>query len=175
MHTLATITTVLNRHPGVIQDIQKRFGLPVFKGAAYTDSYASFLRTIIHLRILSVSFDNLTELWRLECALMRLLHADSTGSPTWFLDSCGSKGHALRRLFLSNYDIGVAVPSGAIQLGLNFSATAPELFSGSEMGVDALTILKSYLVTYARIRSSIGDETDNVRSALTIGKRVIGK
>jgi hypothetical protein len=106
---------------------------------------------------------------------MRLLHADSTGSPTWFLDSCGSKGHALRRLFLSNYDIGVAVPSGAIQLGLNFSATAPELFSGSEMGEDALTILKSYLVTYARIRSSIGDETDNVRSALTIGKRVIGK
>ena len=173
--TYSALCKDLNRHYGVIQEIQKRFELPVFKGAAYSESYAVFLQKIIHLRILSVSFENLMELWRLECALMRVLHADSTGSPTWFLDSCGSKGHTSRRLFLSNFDIGTAMPSGAIQLGLNFSAAAPELFSGSEMGEDGLVILNDYLTAFARVRDSIAGEVGTVRSALALAARVTKK
>ena len=47
--TFSALCTALNRHPGVIKDIQKRFGLPVFKGAAYSDSYAAFLRRLAWL------------------------------------------------------------------------------------------------------------------------------
>jgi hypothetical protein len=88
----------------VIQDIQKRFELPLLKGAAYS----ACLRTIIHLRIFGVSFDSLTQLWRLEKSVMRLLHADSTGSPTWFLDSCGATGRCSRRLLLGNFGARIA-------------------------------------------------------------------
>ena len=132
--TLSTLSKALNRHTGVIQDIQKRFELPVFKGAAYSDAYVAFLRTIIHLRIFSVSFESLTHLWHLEKAVMRLLHADTTSSPTWFLDSCGSKRHRSHRLLLSNYDLGSHLASGSVQLGLDFASATPELFTSAEMG-----------------------------------------
>jgi hypothetical protein len=76
------------------------------------------------------------------CSQLRInLHVDSSGSKTWFLDSCAAITRRDRRLLLSNYDIGIAVPAHAIQLGLNFAATLPELFAGKEMGEDALRVL----------------------------------
>jgi hypothetical protein len=35
-----------------------------------------------------------------------LLHADSTGSPTWFLDSCGATTSPKHRLLLTHHDVG---------------------------------------------------------------------
>lgn len=39
--------------------------------------------------------------------LLVMLHADSTGSPTWFLDSCGAATSPKRRLLLTNYELGL--------------------------------------------------------------------
>lgn len=168
--TFSALCTALNRHPGVIQDIQKRFGLPVFKGAAYSDAYVAFLRTIIHLRIFSVSFDSLTRLWQLEQSVMRLLHADTTGSPTWFLDACGAKGRRSRRLLLSNYDLGTHLASGSVQLGLDFSAATHELFTSAEMGEDVLQAINLYLKEYRAIALSIRAELPNLRAALNFSR-----
>ena len=168
--TLSKLCAALNRPYGVIQDIQKRFELPVFKGAAYSDAYAAFLRTIIHLRIFSVSFDSLTQLWHLEKAVMRLLHADSTGSPTWFLDSCGSKRRRSHRLLLSNYDLGSHIASGSVQLGLDFASATPELFTSAEMGEDVLKALTLYLKDYRAIALSLRAELPNLRAALNFSR-----
>lgn len=168
--TLSKLCTALNRPYGVIQDIQKRFELPVLKGAAYSDAYVAFLRTIIHLRIFSVSFDSLTRLWQLEQSVMRLLHADSTGSPTWFLDSCGAKGHRSRRLLLSNYDLGTHLASGSVQLGLDFSAATHELFTSAEMGEDVFQAINLYLKDYRALALSIRAELPNLRAALNFSR-----
>lgn len=168
--TLSKLCAALNRPYGVIQDIQKRFELPVLKGAAYSDAYVAFLRTIIHLRIFSVSFESLTHLWHLEKAVMRLLHADSTGSPTWFLDSCGSKRHRSHRLLLSNYDLGTHLASGSVQLGLDFSAATPELFTSAEMGEDVLQAINLYLKDYHALAPSIRAEIPNLLSALNFSR-----
>jgi hypothetical protein len=154
----------------VIQDIQKRFELPVLKGASYNDAYVAFLRTIIHLRIFSVSFDSLTRLWQLEQSVMRLLHADSTGSPTWFLDSCGAKGRRSHRLLLSNFDLGTHLASGSVQLGLDFSNATPELFTSAEMGEDVLQAINLYLKDYHALAPSIRAEIPNLRSALIFSR-----
>ena len=168
--TLSTLSKALNRHTGVIQDIQKRFELPVFKGAAYSDAYAAFLHNIVILRLLSISFDTLTHLWQIEKAIMRLLHADSTGSPTWFLDSCGSKRHRSHRLLLSNYDLGTHLASGSVQLGLDFASATPELFTSAEMGEDVLQAINLYLKDYHALAPSIRAEIPNLRSALIFSR-----
>lgn len=76
---------------------------------------------------------------------MQLLHLDSTGSTTWFLDSCGQTTNRDHRLLLSNYNLGVPIPSNELQLGLNFADKTPELFGGQEMGEDGLRVLNLYI------------------------------
>ena len=95
---------------------------PTTRGA-----YLALLRTVVFLRLFNISEESLRDLWRLEKKLLQLLHVDSTGSPTWFLDSCGPTTHRRRRLLLTNHDMGVALPSGTFQLGLNFATDLPEL------------------------------------------------
>jgi hypothetical protein len=116
MQTLGDVAKTLNRSAVYLHGLQERFELPAFEGAAFSDAYLSFLRTIIFLRMLSVSEESLRDLWHLEKKLLQLLHVDSTGSPTCFLDACGLKSHPRRRLLLTNYDIGVALPSQTVQL-----------------------------------------------------------
>ena len=67
------------------------------------------------------------------------------GSPPWFLAACGRTTHPRRRLLLTNHDLGVDLPSGTLQLGLNFATELPELFAGRAMGEDALRVLGDYL------------------------------
>lgn len=165
MHTLGTMAKALNRSALVLHGIQARFDLPTFAGAGYSDAYLAFLRRVITLRILGISEEALRELWELEKKLLHLLHVDSTGSPTWFLDACGPATHRRRRLLLTNHDMGVALPGQAVQLGLNFAETLPELFTGPEMGDDALSVLGEYLKSHARIRADIRDEIPLVLSA----------
>jgi hypothetical protein len=162
---LGDIARALNRSAVYLHGLQGRFELPAFEGAAYSDAYLALLRTVIFLRMLNVSEDSLRDLWHLEKKLLQLLHVDSTGSATWFLDACGLKSHPRRRLLLTNYDMGVALPSRTLQLGLDFATALPELFAGKEMGEDALRVLGDYLKLHTRIQADVNAEVPLVRAA----------
>ncbi len=172
MNTLGDMAKALNRSPVYLHGLQTRFELPIHEGARYSDAYLDFLRTVVFLRTLNVSGDSLLSLWHLEKKLLQLLHVDSTGSPTWFLDACGQPSHSRRRLLLTNYDLGVEVPTGTLQLGLNFADALPELFAGKEMGEDALRVLGEYLKLYTRIRADVSAEAPLLRSAVGWSKRL---
>lgn len=170
-HTLAKLVAALNRPTVYLRGLQDRFQLPVLKEAGYSDAYLAFLRTLVFLRTLSISEESLRSLWKIEKKLLQLLHADFTGSPTWFLDSCGMTAHRKRRLLLTNYDLGVEIPAKTLQLGLNFADRPPELFAGKEMGEDALRVLNDYLKIYAQIRLDMEKEVPLVRAAAKWAKR----
>ena len=124
-----------------------------------------FLRGIIALRTFDISEETLRDLWKLEKKLLQLLHVDSTGSRTWYIDSCGATAHPERRLLLTNHDLGVAVPSRELQLGLNFSSKSAELFPGAEMGEDAVRALNKYILEHNRIMAALTAELPHVRAA----------
>jgi hypothetical protein len=162
-HTFAEMAKALNRPPVLVSGLQSRFGLPAFEGAGYSDAYLAFLKTVAHLRTLGIAEDRLVRLWHLEKKLLQLLHVDSTGSATWFLDSCGAITRRDRRLLLSNYDVGIAVPSHSLQLGLNFAEKLPELFAGKEMGEDALRVLNDIIPLQTAIRADVAAELPHLR------------
>ncbi|MEI6972232.1 MAG: hypothetical protein WCL44_12050 [bacterium] len=164
--TLGEIAKDLNRSPVYVRGLQARFGLPAMEGRGYTPAYQAFLRVLVHLRTFSISEETLQRLWHIEKKLLQLLHADSTGSPTWFLDSCGQSSFRKRRLLLTNHDCGVEVSSKVLQLGLNFDNSPPELFAGSEMGEDAMSILDEYMKIYARIGADIKSELSLINTAI---------
>ena len=80
-----------------------------------------------------------------------------------------------RRLLLTNYDLGVEVPTKTLQLGLNFAEQLPELFTGREMGEDALRVLDDYLKFYARIPFDIKAELPMVRAAARWGAQFLNE
>ena len=57
------------------------------------------------------------------------------------------------------------LPTRAVQLGLSFAATLPELFAGKDMGEDALRVLGDYLTRYHAIRSDVAAERPVVIAA----------
>ncbi len=163
--------------------------MPFFDGEGYSEAYLAFLQTVVHLRTLSITEETLRDLWHIEKKLLVLLHADSTGSPTWFLDSCGATTSPMRRLLLTNYELGantltpsrltLVSPFGqraAVCLGSRHSPrltdTAPELFAGQEMGEDALRVLNDYRKLHARITADVKAELPHVRAAVVWSKRV---
>ncbi|MEI7752292.1 MAG: hypothetical protein WCJ71_09420 [Candidatus Omnitrophota bacterium] len=162
----------LNRPAVYLRGLQTRFELPVLGEAQYPEAYFAFIQTIVFLRMLNVLEESLRDLWRLEKKLLRLLNLDSIGSKTWYLDACGQTVHPDRRLLLSNFDLGVKLPSGTLQLGLNFESKLPEFFAGSEMGESAIRVLGDYLKLYARIQAGAGAEAVLVRSAARWAKRL---
>ena len=124
MHTLADLTRALNRSTVYLSGLQSRFELPTFDGAGYSEAYLAFLQSVVHLRTLSITEETLRDLWHIEKKLLVLLHADSTGSPTWFLDSCGATTSPKRQLLLTNYDMGEEMHGKDLQLCyFNISAT----------------------------------------------------
>ena len=68
-------------------------------------------------------------------------------------------------MLLSNYDIGIAVPSHALQLGLNFASTLPELFGGAEMGEAALRVLNDIIPLHAGILADVAADLPHLREA----------
>lgn len=165
-HAFADIAKALNRPAVVVSGIQGRFDLPAADGDGYSDAYLALLRTVVYLRTLGISEERLLRLWHLEKKLLQLLHVDSAGSKTWFLDSCGTITRRDRRLLLTNYDIGIAVPAHAIQLGLNFAETTRELFAGKEMGEDALRVLNDIIPLQAAIRADVAAEIPRLRETV---------
>ena len=172
MHTFADLAKALNRSTVYLSGLQSRFELPTFDGASYSEAYLTFLETVVHLRTLSITEETLRDLWHIEKKLLVLLHADSTGSPTWFLDSCGATTNPKQRLLLTHHDMGVAIHGASLQLGLNFADTAQELFAGQEMGENALRVLNDYRKLYARISADVKAELPQVRAAVAWSKRV---
>ncbi len=172
MHTLGEMANSLNRPAVYLAGLQNRFELPTSTGASYSDAYLTFLRTVVYLRILNISEESLRDLWHFEKKLLHLLHVDSTGSPTWFLDACGQTNRANQRLLLSNYDLGVKLPSGTLQLGLNFSTELPELFASNDMGEDALRVLREYLKRHTEIKTRLHAEVPLVRAATNWSNRL---
>ncbi len=112
MHTLADLTKTFNRSTVYLSGLQSRFELPMFDREGYLEPYLAFLQTVAHLRTLSTTEETLRDLWHIEKKRLVLLHADSTGSPTWFLDSCGATTSPKRRLLLTNYDMEPAQGKG---------------------------------------------------------------
>jgi hypothetical protein len=172
MYTLADLAKALNRSSVYLAGLQSRFELPIMEGAGSSDAYFSFLQTLLHLRRLSISEETLRDLWHIEKKLMSLLHADSTASPTWFLDACGTSANNKRRLLLSNYELGAEIEGKGVQLGLNFADTTPELFSGKEMGEDALRVLNDYRKLHTRISADVKAEVGPVRDAVAWSRRL---
>ncbi len=172
MHTFADLAKALNRSTVYLSGLQSRFELPTFDRPGYSEAYLAFLQKVVHLRTLSITEETLRDLWHIEKKLMGLLHADTTGSATWFLDSCGATTSPKRRLLLTNYELGAEVQGKGLQLGLNFAGTAPELFAGKEMGEDALRVLNDYRKLHARIIADVKAELPHVRAAVAWAKRV---
>ena len=164
MHSLADISGKLNRSTVYLSGLQKRFELPTCEGANYPDAYFEFLRTVIYLRTFGVSEESLRDLWILEKKLLTLLHVDSTGSRTWFLDACGRTTHRERRLLLSNFDLGIPLDAREVQTGLDFSDRLPELFQGKEMGEDALRVLDECLKLEKTILNNVRMELPHLRA-----------
>lgn len=172
MHTFGELAKALNRAPVYLSGVQARFELPAFQGADYSLAYLEFLRTITALRALNIPEESLRDLWRLEKKLLQLLHVDSAGSKTWFLDSYGVTTHRERRLLLTNHDIGVPLTATEVQTGLNFSDSLPELFAGQEMGEDAMRVLRECLKLRALIVAAIVTELPHVRKVTRFCSRI---
>jgi len=166
MRTFGDMAQELNRSTVYLSGLQKRFELPTFEGAAFSDAYVAFLRAVTNLRTFDISEETLRDLCHLEKKLLQLLHVDSAGSRTWFLDSCGATTHPDRRLLLTNHDLGVPLTGSEVQTGLNFADSLPELFAGNEMGEDALRVLRECLKTRRRILTDIATELPHVRTAV---------
>ena len=166
VHTLADMATKINRSTVYLSGLQKRFELPAFEGATYTDAYLEFFHTVVYLRTFGVSEESLRDLWILEKKLLTLLHVDSTGSRTWFLDACGRTTHRERRLMLSNFDLGIPLDAREVQTGLDFSDRLPELFEGKAMGEDALRVLDECLKLEKIILNNVRAELPHVREAV---------
>ena len=151
-----------------VTGFQRRFSLPVLE--SYSEGYESFLRKIVHLRVLGVSEETLREFWAIERKLIEVLHLDPQSSPTWMVDACAHASDPDRRLLLSNIDLGFPLPATDLQIGLNFAAASPELFAGKEMGEDALKLLQDYRTRLTAIRASVGSESRILGTALKWGK-----
>jgi len=158
---------VLNRSTVYLSGLQARFELPPVAGATYPDAYLEFFRTVIYIRSFGVSEEALHDLWSMEKKLLRLLHVDSTGSQTWFLDACGRTTHRERRLLLSNFDLGIPLDAREIQAGLDFSDRLPELFEDKAMVEDALRVLDDCLKFRKNILTEVYAELPHVRHAVT--------
>ncbi len=165
MYSLGDMAKELGRSAAYIKGLQIRFDLPVLSGTSYSKAYLDLLRKIIFLRTLGISEESILKLWQLEKKLMELLHADTSDSPTWFLDECGKRTHPRRRLLLTNYDVGADLFSKKLQLALPLKEPSRELFEGHEMGEDALFVLESYLKAYDRIQRDAGLQIKPLRAA----------
>jgi len=161
---LKQIAERLGRSAVWIAGVQKRFGLPVLE--KYPEGYESFLRKIIHLRVLGVSEESLREFWAVERKLIEVLHLDPQSSPTWMVDACAFEADPDRRLLLSNIDLGFPLPATDLQIGLNFAASSPELFAVKEMGEDALRLISDYRNRLTLIRSTVASERPLLKEAI---------
>lgn len=171
--TFPDLCRELGRNTLSTRALQLRLALVSFQGNQYTTAYLEFLRTVVYLRMLGVSLEKIEDLWNAEKRLLTMLHADSSGSPTWYLDACGQKSNPERRLFLSNFDLGVPIPSGYVQLELDFAQRLSELFSPDEMGEDVMRQFRQYLDLLEHVRTKLRKELPMIRAAAKWASQIV--
>jgi hypothetical protein len=156
------------RPPAAIRGLQQKLKLPRPAGERYSEGYVALLRRILALRAFSVPLDEIAGLLTKEKRLQELLHADSVASsPTWFLECCGQKGRANRRLMLTGYDTGFPLEGNALQPGFDFGTGEQELFSGREMGEDVRRAVSAYV----KERRAVLDRLARERPVLRFAQR----
>lgn len=106
---LAEIAKALNRPVVCVSGLQSRFELPVLEGASYNRGVSNLSPDLGASANPGNRRGPARELWNNETKLLHLLHAVTTGSQTWFLDSCGVSTNQKQRLLLTNHDVGVVV------------------------------------------------------------------
>jgi hypothetical protein len=89
------------------------------------------------------------------------------------VDACPVAADPVRRLLLSNIDLGFILPATELQIGLNFATSTPELFAGKEMGEDSLKVLQDYRTRLAGIQSTVASESGILRDALKWGRSLV--
>jgi len=164
--TLGDMARALNRPAIALTNLQKRFELPVFAGSAYSPAYFAFLRKISHLERLGIPEKDLVEIWKTEKHLLQLLHFDSTGSPTWYLDECTRAHHPERRLLLTNHDLGPEFSRKTLQPQLDFAPRSRGLFSHKEVGDDVQRVLDRYFSLFSALQAQAAAEAEQLRHAL---------
>jgi hypothetical protein len=170
MKSMKLMAEGLGRPAVWVAGVQKRFALPVRE--SYPEGYESFLRKIIHLRVLGVAEETLRGFWAVERKLIEVLHLDPQSSPTWMVDACAFAADTDRRLLLSNIDLGFPLPATDLQIGLNFAATSHELFDGRDMGEDALRLISDYRTCLSAIRSTVASERPLLKEAIKWSKEM---
>jgi len=165
----------LGKPRGYVRTLQQRLELPVaVNGEGYSAAYLSFLRTVVALRTLSVSLDDIRELLEMEKALLRLLKMDSlSASQTWYLDTCAFPCASRNRLMLTNFDIGEVVTPQGVQYHLDFHGDRRELFSDVEMGADAQRVMARYNGLRAKIVEQARAEQRILEDALAWSDEVV--
>ncbi|MFZ4387447.1 MAG: hypothetical protein ACOYOI_04715 [Chthoniobacterales bacterium] len=171
MKNMKQMAEMLGRPAVWIAGVQKRFGLPVLE--RYFAGYESFLRKVIHLRVLGVSEEALREFWAVERKLIEVLHLDPQSSPTWMVDACAFPFDPDRRLLLSNIDLGFILPATELQIGLDFSISSQDLFAGKDMGEDALKLLQDYRTRLVGIGSSVDSQLTVLKGAIKWGRGLV--
>ncbi len=109
-----------------------------------------------------------------EAKLLTLLHMDSAGSRTWFLDACGQTTHRKGRSLLTNEPRPWRGDPGAdTATWPEFGDALPELFAGEEMGRrDARAGGIPHRV--AAIRCDVADEIPYLCDAIRLARALVG-
>jgi hypothetical protein len=64
-------------------------------------------------------------------------------------------------------------PVNAVQIGLNFATSTPELFAGKEMGEDALRLISDYRTRLTVIRLSVVSELMVLKGAIKWARGIV--
>lgn len=103
--------------------------------------WVAFFRQLLYLHLSGIPLSRLAKYLQHEADLIALLNDQATSQI--LVAGWAQKGRDRQRLFLSRYDVGADVDTGSLQPRLDFSASqTSELFSGPEMGADALRALQ---------------------------------
>jgi hypothetical protein len=172
MSALVELARELNRSQLYLRTLLERFGLGVSGKGTVPVCLRNFLRALVSLRALGVAEESLRDLWEMELKLLRLLHVDDRGSPTWKVDGWAETGHPARRLFLTRHDVGFVLTARILQPGLNFAPVPAELFSRKDMGEDSLRVLDEVLALSKAIRATVRDEMPVLRDAIYFAARM---
>lgn len=172
-YTFSQLCRKMGRSPHFLRNLQNKLGLYMPKDTeGYSNSYRIFLETIIILRAFAVPMEDIIELFEAEKRILRFLRADTlTLSPTWYLDQCGRGNGGGNRLLLTNQDLGGSITDGGVQFHLDFRSAHGELFSGAEMGQDAVRVMAAYETRLQKVRDRVKTEEVVLRRALAWSAR----
>lgn len=155
-----------------VMGLQKKFELPT--ATEYPDGYAALLQKLLFLSLCRVPLKEVECLLARERKLLELLKVDSLAQgPLWFEALCTMKPGPTR-LLLSGYDLGQPLDGAGIQTGLDFADRAAELFSGTEMGDDALLAYRACRDARMAVLTRLQQETPPLADALKWARKLGG-